>query len=84
MDIEKTRALSDFYREEFLKHLQCLRENGLVTDEKREAVDQARRRIESDLDRVCWHSDFPAKAEALLRGFDALTRLSQASSPSSN
>ncbi len=77
MDIDKTRALTDFYREEFLKHLQCLDEIGLVTPEKRAVVNRAWRRIVCDLDRVCCQSGFPAKAEALLRNFDTLTRLSR-------
>ncbi len=32
--------------------------------------------LTQDLDRICWHSDFPALAESLLQSFDALTGLS--------
>ena len=30
------RALSDFYREEFLRHLEHLEANGIVNDDNRE------------------------------------------------
>lgn len=77
LDPEKRRALSDFYREEFLRHLQHLESHGIVNDANREAVGRAYRRFLSDLDRVCWRADFPAMAETLLQSFDTLTRLSQ-------
>lgn len=76
MDPEKRRALSNFYREEFLRHLQHLESHGIVNDSNRVAVGRAYRRL-SDLDRVCWRADFPAMAETLLQSFDALSRLSQ-------
>lgn len=77
MDPEKRRALSDFYREEFLRHLEHLESNGIVNEGNRRAVDRAYRKLMADLDRVCWHADFPAVAETLLQSFDALTRLSE-------
>lgn len=77
MDPEKRRALSNFYREEFLRHLQHLESDGIADECYREAVDRACRKFMNDLDHVCWHSDFPALAETLLQNFDALTRLSQ-------
>ena len=76
MDPEKRRALSDFYREEFLRHLQHLECSGIVNDGNRKVVDRACRKFMADLDRVCWRADFPAMAETLLQNFDALTRLS--------
>lgn len=76
MDPERRRALSDFYREEFLRHLQHLESNGLVSAKNRDAVDGACRWLTRDLDRVCWRADFPALAESLLQSFDTLTRLS--------
>jgi hypothetical protein len=84
VETNKNRALTDFYREEFLKHLQCLDESGLVTAERRPAMDKARRRIVHDLDQVCGQTGFPEKAEALLRSFDALTRLSETRSVRGN
>lgn len=77
MDPEKRRALSNFYREEFLRHLQHLECSGILHDGNREAVDRAYRKFLSDLDDVCWRADFPALAETLLQNFDALTRLSE-------
>jgi hypothetical protein len=77
LDPEKRRALSDFYREEFLRHLEQLETSGIVTPDNRKAVDRAYRKFLVDLDDICWHADFPALAETLLQNFDALTRLSQ-------
>jgi len=76
LDPEKRRALSDFYREEFQRHLQHLQTNGIVSETEAQAVDGACRWLTQDLDRVCWRADFPALAESLLQSFEALTRLS--------
>ena len=75
MDSDKRRALSNFYREEFARHLEQLQTSGIVTDKT--AIEHVCRRFMEDLDHVCWRSDFPAIAENLLQNFDALTRLSQ-------
>ena len=75
MDPEKRRALSNFYREEFERHLDHLLASGLLTS--RAAVDRVLCRFMSDLDDVCCRSEFPALAETLLQNFDALTRLSE-------
>jgi hypothetical protein len=77
LDPEKRRALTDFYREEFLRHLDHLESNGIVTEANREAVNRAYRRFLVDLDGVCWRDGFPEVAETLLQNFDALTRLSE-------
>ena len=73
VDPEVRRALSDFYREEFLRHLEHLQLNGMKEDVMRRACSK----LMSDLDSVCWRPDFSAVAETLLQGFDALTRLSE-------
>ena len=70
------RALTAFYREEFLRHLEHLESNGLVNDANRAVIDRAYTKLK-DLERVCCCSDFPALAESLLQGFDTLTRLSE-------
>ena len=76
MDPEKRRALSEFYREEFLRHLQHLQSNGIVdATTSEDAVGGACRWLTTDLERVCWRADFPALAESLLQSFEALTRL---------
>jgi hypothetical protein len=76
LDPEKRRALSDFYREEFLRYLEHLQSTGILSDRNRDAVSDACRWLTTDLDRVCWRADFPALAETLLQSFDTLTRLS--------
>jgi hypothetical protein len=73
VDPEVRRALSDFYREEFLRHLEHLQLNGMKADVMRRACSK----LMSGLDSVCWRPDFPAVAETLLQNFDALTRLSE-------
>lgn len=77
MDPEKRRALSMFYREEFLRHLHQLESNGVLNDGNRATMDRACRKFISGLDEVCGRAEFPALAETLLQNFDALTRLSQ-------
>ena len=73
VDPEIRRALSDFYREEFLRHLEHLQSAGM----DREVMQRTCTRLMSDLDRVCCQPDFPAVAETLLQNFDILTRLSE-------
>ena len=77
MDPERRRALSEFYREEFLRHLDYLQVSGIVNQENHEAVRRAYRKFETDLEDVCGRADFPAVAETLLQNFDTLTRLSK-------
>lgn len=77
LDPEVRRALTDFYREEFLRHLDHLHCTGMVHDGNRAAIENACDRLLSDLDRVCCRSGFPAVAETLLQSFEALTRLSE-------
>ena len=77
MDPDKRRALSNFYREEFVRHLHQLESNGDLSDLQRAAFDRAYRRVLLDLDTLCCRNDFPAVAETLLQNFDALTQLSQ-------
>jgi hypothetical protein len=77
VDAEKRRALSNFYREEFLRHFEFLLSNGILLDAKNEVMHRTCKKLMSDLDRVCWRAGFPAVAETLLQNFDALTRLSE-------
>lgn len=74
---EMRRALTSFYREEFLRHLEHLQKGGLVHDGNRAVIDRAYAKLMKDLDRVCCRDDFPALAESLLQSFDTLTRLSE-------
>ena len=73
----KHRALSDFYREEFLRHLDHLQESGIVHDGNREVMDRTCRKLITDIDRVCTRAEFRDVAEAMLQNFDTLTRLSE-------
>ena len=79
MDPEKRRALSDFYREEFLRHLQHLEGSGSARQTSGDrGLPPA---VHAEPRPVCWRSDFPAVAETLLQNFDAFTRLSDPRSP---
>ncbi len=75
MDPDKRQALSDFYREEFQRHLEQLQLAGIL-NEGNVAVNRCRKLL-SDLDHICGCEQFCAVAESLLRNFDALTRLSE-------
>lgn len=76
MDPERRQALSDFFREEFLRHLEYLQASGVLDDRNRAAVDRACELVLTRLDHVCDCSRFPAVAESILQGFETLTRLS--------
>jgi len=71
------QALSSFYREEFLRHLEQLELNGLVNEGNRAVMKRACTKLMADLDQVCCRDDFPAVAETLLQNFELLTRLSE-------
>ena len=77
MDPGRRRALSDFYREEFVRHLRLLESHGLLHAGNRGTVAHACDRFLSDLDSVCWRADFPIVAESLLQNLDTLTHLSE-------
>ena len=76
MDADKRRALSDFYREEFLRHLAHLQMSGIFKEDN-ETMSRACHKLMSDLDLLCGREEFPAVAETLLQNFDTLTRLSE-------
>ena len=77
MDPDKRRALSEFYREEFLRYLEFFKANGILADGNHVAVQRTYQKLMADLELVCWRSEFPAVAETLLQNFDTLTRLSE-------
>ena len=78
MDSEKRLALSNFFREEFLRHIEYLQASGILNEGNRAAVDRACHLVMTRLDHVCDCSRFPALAESLLQSFETLTRLSSA------
>jgi hypothetical protein len=76
LELDKNRALSEFYREEFVRYLDYLNASDILNDDGRDAMRRTCRKLMTDLDRICSRSDFPAVAETLLQNFDTLTRLS--------
>jgi hypothetical protein len=76
MDVHERTALSNFYREEFLRHIEHLQATGILDDSHREMVEEARRAFTSRLDQLCGLQSFPAVAERMLRSFDTLSGLS--------
>ena len=78
MEWDKNRALSEFYREEFVRYLDFLNGSGILNrDDGRDNLRRTCTRLMTDLDRICARADFPAVAETLLQNFDTLTRLSE-------
>ena len=77
MDSETRRALFEFYREEFERHIEAIESNGIFGAKVPSEMQPVCRRFLDGLDRVCDHAEFPALAETLLQRFDLLTRLSE-------
>jgi hypothetical protein len=82
LEPEKVRALSNFYREEFQRHLDQLHASGAAAEQA--AMERMCRRFLKDLDDLVWRSDFKTVAENLLKSFDTLTGLSRIEPPRSH
>jgi len=76
MDVAKRAALSSFYREEFLRHIEYLQASGILDESNREVADRACRAFCGHLDELCCLEHFPELAATVLRRFNALSRLS--------
>ena len=76
MEVQRRLALSRFYREEFLRHIEHLQAAGVLDEENREVADRARHAFLDGFDELCALRSFPALAETLLQRFDALSGLS--------
>jgi hypothetical protein len=76
MDLAKRAALSNFYREEFLRHIEFLQASGILDESNREVADRACRAFCGRLDELCCLEHFPVLAETVLQSFDALSGLS--------
>ncbi len=76
MDGDRRAAISRFYREEFLRHIEHLQAQGILDDGNRELAEKTRRALLARLDKVCGLSGFSAAAATLLQSFDALSGLS--------
>ena len=74
--------LTEFYRQEFLKHQQCLRRQrpyyseSAITD-----VDAALTRIMGQLEQLCSKDNADQLVSSLLKKFDVVTGLSSWSEP---
>jgi hypothetical protein len=76
MDLARRAALSNFYREEFLRHIAYLEDSGILDETNREVADRACRAFVTRLDDLCGLAQFPELAETVLQSIDALSRLS--------
>lgn len=74
--------LTDFYREEFLKHRRCLeQQRECFSDLTVAEVDAALGRVISRLETLCRRRDCNQVVSQLLKQFDVLTGLSAWSDP---
>ena len=75
-------SLTDFYREEFLKHKRCLQQQrpyyseGAITD-----VEAALTKIMGQLEQLCTKDNADQLVSSLLKKFDVVTNLSAWSDP---
>jgi hypothetical protein len=72
-----TSVLANFYREEFVKHQQCLeQQREFYSEHAITEVEEALARILSQLEQLCTKDDAEQVVSCLLRKFDVVTRLS--------
>jgi len=75
-------TLADFYREEFLKHQQCLlQQREYFSEQAICGVERALQRVIADLERLSEKADADEYMARLLREFDVVTGLSAWSDP---
>jgi len=75
-------SLTEFYREEFLKHRDCLaRQRECFSESAVRQVDEALVRVMGRLDTLCRRQDCDRVISELLKKFDVLTGLSAWSDP---
>lgn len=75
-------ALIDFYREEFLKHHQCLQaQREYFSEQAIGGVERALQRVIADLETLSGQTDADEVMARLLREFDVVTGLSAWSDP---
>ena len=80
--IRAQHPLTEFYREEFLKHQRCLQQQrpyyseGAIT-----GVEAALTRIMGELETLCTKDNAPQVVSSLLKRFDIVTGLSSWSDP---
>jgi hypothetical protein len=70
-------TLTDFYRQEFLKHRRCLNaQREYFSEGAISTADQALAKVLGQLDRLCAQDDADKLISGLLRKFNAVTNLS--------
>jgi hypothetical protein len=75
-------ALTDFYREEFLKHHRCLQaQREYFSAQAIQTAEDALLKIIADLDRLTEEANAEHVVAKLLREFDVVTGLSGSSDP---
>ena len=74
--------ISDFYREEFIKHHRCLQEQReYFSSQAIDSVETALVRVIAQVDTLSTKADANQVVAQLLREFDVVTRLSSWSDP---
>ena len=72
------KRISDFYREEFLRHkIRLEYQRPFVADSKFEEIETALDRIITEIDKICEVENFESLASHLLHRFDDVTNLSE-------
>jgi len=73
----KRKSISDFYREEFLKHKSRLEhQRAFFTEGTYEEIEGVLNRIITEMDRICEVENFEELASHLLHRIDIVTNLS--------
>ena len=80
--ISTAHPVTEFYREEFLKHQRCLQQQRpYFSDRAITDVETALANIISDLEHLSQKEDAPQLVSSLLKQFDVVTGLSAWSDP---
>jgi hypothetical protein len=80
--ISAVHPITEFYREEFLKHQRCLQQQRpYFSDRAITDVEAALTKIISDLEQLSTKEDAPQVVSSLLKQFDVVTGLSAWSDP---
>ena len=80
--ISAPHPITEFYREEFLKHQRCLQQQRpYFSDRAITDVEVALTKIISDLEHLSTKEDAPQLVSSLLKQFDVVTGLSAWSDP---
>lgn len=78
-------VLADFYRQELLKHCDCLKQQReYFSDRAIDNAEQGLLRVMAQLDELCTHDDAHDVVATLLKKIDAVTGLSALSAITEN